>query len=197
MEGKGEKNDEYNQNREDMNREIDETENSEQGSHKHATWEDLVIEEEEETEKEGRTSLIRLDVLIGGKIEIQAVVGAGANHTCINKELYDRLCEDESVLGELPVSQLKLISAVGKRRIEIRKQVALELRWSDKTYVVVALVVEGLFASMILGLDWLRSNNVVINCERNALSIENIKDGKTDQDTVAKEFMSVTIGKQQ
>lgn len=97
------------------------------------------------------------------------------------------LLEKNSVMGELPVSQLKLISAVGRRRIAIHKQIMIEIGWSHQSYVIVALVLEGLFSSMILGLDWLRSNKIIIDCEQNIVTDKMIGGSVADEYTTKEE----------
>lgn len=86
----------------------------------------------------------------------------GATYSCINKELYDKLYEKKYVMGELPVSNLKLIGAAGRRLITVTKQTMIEMCWCQRKYGIIVLVVDKLFSSLFLGLDWLRGNNIII-----------------------------------
>lgn len=56
---------------------------------------------------------------------------------------------------------------MGKRRISICKQGMIEMTWSGRQYYLVTFIVAELFSSLILGLDWLRENCIIIDCEKN------------------------------
>lgn len=127
-------------------------------------WEDLFEEEEGKNKVEFRQSLIKIDIVIGQELKIKTVVDTGATHCCINKNLYEDLIERKCVVGELPVSGFKLMVAVGKRFVKVYKQVLIEMEWEHHKYMVIALVAEGLFSSIILGLDWMRENKITIHC---------------------------------
>lgn len=146
----------------DDEREVSVAESERQSEPRHATWEDLFIEEEtkEDTEMRSRDELIKVEVILGKRTRVNAVVDTGATHTCIDVELYNKLKQEEDLLGELPTVNVKLLGAVGKKRIQVRKQVALNIRLGDESYNLVVLVVEGLFTDMIIGMDWLRINRV-------------------------------------
>lgn len=60
-----------------------------------------------------------------------------------------------------------MIVAAGKRTILVRKKIMVEMVWNGKMYLVVMLVVDGLFSPVILGLNWLRDNKIIIDCGRN------------------------------
>lgn len=135
----------------------------------HATWEDLVENEDGRSEEIelSRNPLIWIEVIIGGILEVKAVIDSGATHSCINIEMYKPLLEMKRIMGELPVSKLKLIGAVGKRTTDVRRQIMMEMVWSSQRYTVVALVVDGLFSSLVLGLDGLRDNRITIDSDKN------------------------------
>lgn len=71
---------------------------------------------------------------------------------------------------------MKLIIAVGSRRVEIKKQAILEMTWNNETYNVMVFVVAGLFTSLVLGLNWLRENRIIVDCEGSQLYAK--KDGE-------------------
>lgn len=106
---------------------------------------------------------------IGENGKISAVVDTGATYSCISSNFYDKLAEEREIKGELPVQQIKLMMAVGNKKIEIKKQVILEMTWDDLSYNVLMLVVPGLFTSLVLGLNWLRENLILILCKENRL----------------------------
>lgn len=53
------------------------------------------------------------------------------------------------------MTKVKLVIAVGRKKIDVNKQIMMEMIWDNKKYMVVALVVKDLFSSLVLGLDWL------------------------------------------
>lgn len=133
----------------------------------HADWEDLVeVEGKDDHEMESvRRSLISIDVIVGEEIKTRISVDSGATYSCISQEMYETLVTRKQILGELPVSRLKLRGAVGKKWIDVRRQVLIEMTWEGQKYHVVVLVINGLFSQAILGLDWLRENKMMIDCE--------------------------------
>lgn len=126
-----------------------------------ATRDDLWDEDEEEIHNE--IALIRIDVNIGEEV-VQAVIDTGATYCCINQEMYDNLAETGRVKGELPLIKVKLATAIGKKKFKIDRQVWLEIKFGNKSSHVVMFVVPGLFAPMIMGLNWLRRAKIVIDC---------------------------------
>lgn len=109
---------------------------------------------------------------MGSALRLEAIIDSGATYSCVNSELYDKLLEEGAIKGELPVQNVKLVVAVGKRRIEVRKQVVVEITWSTKRYIVLTFVVKDLFTSLVLGLNWLRENRVLIDCEKNQIQLK-------------------------
>lgn len=108
-------------------------------------------------------SLIKVDVEVGG-IPVETVIDTGATHSCINGDLYNRLVESKGLQGELPVTSLQLTTAVGKKKIKVKKQVWVHVVWNSRGSDMKCLVVPGLFAQMLLGLDWLRTSRIMIDC---------------------------------
>lgn len=54
---------------------------------------------------------------------------------------------------ELPVQNIRLVVAVGKKRVEVRRQVLMQLIWNHRIYNVLALDVRGLFTDLVIGLN--------------------------------------------
>lgn len=138
---------------------------------KHATLEDLMEEEEEMPDEERvMEPLMKLNVEVGEKLKTGAIIDTRATHSCIDHELYEKLAEIGGVEGELPVSKVKLITAVERRRVKIHKQVMFDIVMESRKYRVMAFVIRNLFTPMLLGLNWLREYKVQIDCERSMLS---------------------------
>lgn len=62
---------------------------------------------------------------------------------------------------------MEITVAVGNKRFDFRKEVIIEFVWSNQSFFVVMLVVHGLFSKIVLGLDWLRTKVIIIDCARN------------------------------
>lgn len=140
-------------------------------NHGHATLEELI--EEEEEAKGGintREFLIRIAIKIGGDEEVVwAVIDTGATCSCISEQFYNGLHEKQLIEGELPVYNVSVVVAVGRKLLNIKKQIFMEMRWKERSYKVSALVIPGLFTSIILGLNWLKSNKILIDCQNSKI----------------------------
>lgn len=149
-----------------------------------ATKEDLLEEAEEVREKVTGRSLIKLPVEVGG-IPVESIIDTGATHSCINVELYTRLVACKGVQGELPVTGLQLTTAVGKKKIRVTKQVWVHTVWESRGSDMRCLVVPGLFAQMLLGLDWLTTSRIVIDCAIGKLTCLAVgqEDSRTSSET--------------
>lgn len=149
-------------------------------NHGHVTREDLFDEEENISKGVNRDEmLIRMPVSIGLEEDVDVVIDTGATHSCISHQCYIKLREGNLIQGELPVTKVTLIIAVGKKVIDVKTQVVLYMKWNGNWYTIHALVVPGLFTSVVIGLNWLRKYNISINCRLNKLI-----QGRMDQEEV-------------
>lgn len=150
------------------------------GDQIYVSWEDLLGEDmdEEVQEKIGQNTLLWVEVMIGGRIPVSAVIDTGATHPCIDKECYDQLVDMKVLEGELPVSKFKISLTVGHKKINISKQILVEFTWQKDRFWVVLLVVAHLFSTMVLGMDWLKQNRMVINCAGNRIYKEEKEEDK-------------------
>lgn len=97
-----------------------------------------------------------------GKVKnVDAIIDTGATRSCVNKDFYIRLKEEGEILGELPVINFKLAIAVGKKKVKVDKQIMTNMIWCQQVYSVIFLVVDNLFADVILGLNWLKENEII------------------------------------
>lgn len=140
---------------------------------KHATLEDHLREEEVATPEEKREveHLMKLDVEVGDVLRTKAIVDTKATYSCVDLELYNKLLQTNNIEGELPVTGIKLITAVGNKRVKIYKQVMFDVEVQSRKYRTMAFVVQGLFAPILLGINWLKEHQVQINCEDGTLDI--------------------------
>lgn len=132
-----------------------------------ATREDLCEEETEDLKEKSLNvnPLIMVEVRIGNET-LKAVVDTGASYCCIRQEEYAKLKAMGNLDGELPVCQVQLITAIGKKKFKVNTQVWVELIFGNKRSRVVMFVVPGLFAPVVLGLNWLRESKLMIDCSK-------------------------------
>lgn len=76
--------------------------------------------------------------------------------------------------NELPVSNITLLTAIGKKSTTIKKQVACTICIDGKHFDINLLIVPRLSNMIIIGSDWLGDNRVIINYEVNKISIDGI-----------------------
>lgn len=150
---------------------------------KFATREDLWEEEMEELPNAEIVldPLITVDVTIGGEV-MKAVIDTGATYSCISQELYENLREMRMIKGELPMCKVQLITAVGRKRIKVDKQVYIEIILNAIGSNVMMFVVPGLFTPILMGLNWLREARIMIDCGNGIVSYREDKhEGKTEK----------------
>lgn len=132
----------------------------------HATLDDLAADVDADGGEMVRKKvfLVWIDVQIGEAEKIGALIDTGATMSCVSGMFYEKLQELNAIRGELPVQQVKLTMAVGCRKVEIKKQIVMEMSWEGETYMVVAFVVTGLFTAVVLGCNWLAEHKMVVDC---------------------------------
>ena len=75
-------------------------------------------------------------------------------------------------MTELPVSNIILLTAIGRKPTTIKKQIFYEIMIGKQKYRSCFLVVPRLSSSLILGNDWLMDNKAVIDYENLSLTIQ-------------------------
>ena len=98
------------------------------------------------------------------KQRVSALIDSGSDITCIAESLYTELKLAGELL-ELPVTNLSVYVAIGKKNVTIKRQVQLELEIGKIKSVHPFLVIPGLSTSVIIGSDWMDKNRVIIDYE--------------------------------
>nr|CAI5829913.1 unnamed protein product [Callosobruchus analis] len=126
------------------------------------------IEENLESEK-FETPAILLEV--GGE-PLPALLDSGSEVTAISEKLYNKLV-DTLKFPVLPVTKVSISVATGNIKQRIKKQVLLPIWLSDigKQIDIRCLVVPGLNCDILLGCDFLKNHNVVVDFKTAAASV--------------------------
>lgn len=110
-----------------------------------------------------------------------ALADTGSQVTAISEELYKYLTL-HGKLVELPVSNVDIFTAIGKKPTTVRKQIMYDLQIGDNVYPTFFLIIPKLSNPIILGNNWFLENNVVIDYQKAFISIN----GKIISDTNVK-----------
>ena len=128
--------------------------------------------ESTETEIYVATALNRNTVFLSiNDKKIQALVDSGASVSCLQKAAFDRINKENAV--KVQPSKIRNIVGVGGERHEVHGQVSLTLNISGLLVEQTFIIVEQLHHSLILGLDFLKMYQVVIDFDRKVLIIGN------------------------
>ena len=125
-------------------------------------WDVDSYEGEGDAEMNNRTISLRIKVTIMSN-EIWVLIDSGSdNITCVSERFYDMI-KSHMKIPELPISNLGIFVAVGKKTINIRKKIQLTLKIHDFEVMYVFLVVPNLSTEMIFGIDILSKSEFIIN----------------------------------
>jgi hypothetical protein len=97
-----------------------------------------------------------------GKQEIAAILDCGSQMSLITEELYNKLISNRVESLEMPIQNAILVSAFGNRTRRIKQQAMLEVTIQEDVFGHVFLVSSQLVTSLILGMNYLLSGNVVM-----------------------------------
>lgn len=107
-----------------------------------------------------------------------ALIDTGSQITAISEEFYIYLLKHNS-FSELPVSNIVIFTAIGRKPTSVKKQILCDLIMGENKFQSGFLVVSGLSNPLILGNDWLQQHNAVIDYLRLTFSVnEKIVPGK-------------------
>ena len=93
---------------------------------------------------------------------MEMLVDSGSEVTCMSEATYINL-KRENKFPELPVTNLAVYVAVGRKTIKINRKVYLNLKISKFQLEYSFLVVSGLSADLIMGADLLKAIGGIIN----------------------------------
>lgn len=95
-------------------------------------------------------------------VPTRALIDTGSQITGISESFYKYLSM-HGRFDELPVSNVTLYTAIGRKATVIKKQISCDISVGDFNFHSSFLVIPNLSNSIILGNDWLTTNRVVIN----------------------------------
>ena len=98
-------------------------------------------------------------------IPIPALLDTGSQVTCISEVFYTYICERLPVT-ELPVTNMVVTTAIGKKSTSVKKQILLEITFGDLSVSSPFLIIPYLTSPMILGSDWFYTNRVVVDYDK-------------------------------
>jgi hypothetical protein len=107
---------------------------------------------------------------------VSILIDSGAQINCISQDFLHTLLQNNITLEEIPVTNTFIKGATGIRSKKVKKQVYLPLIFTtqDKTVKLFShfFVVEGLAIPILLGSNWLFSQNSIINLKDSNLSFD-------------------------
>lgn len=103
--------------------------------------------------------------------KVAILVDTGSEITCISEAFYLELRQMKKKMVELPVSNLTVWLAIGKKRTTIKKQVQLSVKVGDLEIENIFLVVPGLSTKVLYGMDWVYQSACVIDLENKKMRV--------------------------
>lgn len=120
-------------------------------------------ENESEFEKNvGYKSEIEIQIF---DYEIIGLLDIGSDITCISEEIWNDLKRRHPEIPCMPVNPFYINTAVGHKSMEIRQMGLVPTRLGKYEYDIGFLIVPGLSRPLILGFDWMKTNEVIVSLE--------------------------------
>lgn len=104
-------------------------------------------------------------------VPCQGLVDTGSQITAMSENFYQYL-KNYNKLIELPISNIILFTAIGKKSTHIKKQILCEMKVGERTYQTSFLIVPHLSNPIILGNDWFLAQNVIIDYKYLTMTIK-------------------------
>lgn len=106
---------------------------------------------------------------IDGKC-VTALLDSGSQVSAVSEWFYRELVSKNSV-QELPVNNLMVSTAIGRKSTPIRRQIFITSQIEDMIFAHLFVVVPYLTSNIINGHDWLVGNEVILDYKRNSIEI--------------------------
>ena len=103
--------------------------------------------------------------------KIMVLIDSGSEITCISKEFYTEI-QRENQIQVLPVSNLTVYVAVGKKNVRVTEKVYLTMLIWKLEISHSFIVVPGLSTEVIVGADWLKKHGGIINFKDEVLELQ-------------------------
>ena len=105
------------------------------------------------------------------KIETWSLIDTGSQITAISEIFYEKIKQNSKIL-ELPVSNVTVSTAIGKKGIAVKKQVKLKIEIDTYKSYFVFLIIPHLSSEVVLGNDWNLANGSIINYNNKTIQIQ-------------------------
>ena len=102
--------------------------------------------------------------------ETIVLLDSGSQITAISEDFYKELSTQER-LSSLPVSNLYVTTAIGKKSTTIKKQIWLEIELGGRILSCPFLVIPFLTSTVILGNDWMLRHEVILNYKSQTIEV--------------------------
>jgi hypothetical protein len=104
----------------------------------------------------------KVKVTIGSE-EITAILDTGCELCLMSQDLYDKLRATGMRNLELPVQNMKLVSAFNDRARKVKTQAMLTLKFGEASVDQIFLIAPRLMTQVLIGVDFCVANNVTIS----------------------------------
>lgn len=105
-------------------------------------------------------------------IPVQSLLDTGSQVTAMAESFYNNL-KAYNQLNEFPVSNIMILTAIGKKATNIKKQILCNVCVGEISYPTSFLIVPNLSNSIILGNDWFLKNKVLLDYQQFSVVIQN------------------------
>lgn len=132
-------------------------------------------EESEEMTRDNYKSEILVQIF---DYDVKVLIDTGSDITCISESFWQEL--NGMYVREIPLMPIKPVqikTAVGHKSVEIRNIALIPLKVGSQLIDTGFLIVPGLVNRMILGFDWLKTNEVTISVRKQSKGIK-LKQGE-------------------
>lgn len=110
---------------------------------------------------------LKLDIL--GK-EIMILLDSGSQIPAISHDFYKGLTS-RAPFNTLPVSNVSVTTAIGKKSTTVKQQVCLDVEIEGKVLGFTVLLIPFLTSTVILGNDWMIKNELILNYKNNTIEV--------------------------
>ena len=105
-----------------------------------------------------------------GNFNVRALVDTGSEVSAISKKFYSQLISERIPVPTLPTGKCFVVGIGKKKSKPIFMQALISLNFREVSFDVPCLVIEDLNYDVILGVDFLRENNGIVDFSRNIVS---------------------------
>jgi hypothetical protein len=116
-----------------------------------------------------------LEIKVGNKFVINAILDSGSEVNLISQDMYDKLTKAGTNIPVLPVENVVLVTAFGRRSNRIRIQAFIEFTVGTDQFENVFMVSSQLRNDAIIGCQFLKEYRICINFDKGAISY--VRDG--------------------